>query len=88
MAGLLYGAGLRLLECARLRIKDIDFGYNQILVRDAKGEKDRVAILPQTLCESLKRQMEKARLIHEEALAAGFGQVALPYALQRKYPSG
>ena len=81
MAGLLYGSGLRVLECVHLRIKDIDFGYGQIIVRDAKGEKDRVTVLPQSLDGPLKRQIEKARLVHQEDLAAGFGEVALPYAL-------
>lgn len=87
MAGLLYGSGLRLLECVRLRIKDIDFGYGQILVRDAKGEKDRVTVLPDRLHEPLKRQIDRARAVHQEDLAAGFGEVALPYALRRKYPN-
>jgi len=86
MASLLYGAGLRLTECLKLRVKDIDFEYRQILVRDGKGAKDRVTMLPQTTVEPLKRQLAVARALHEADLAAGYGNVELPDALARKYP--
>jgi integron integrase len=85
MASLLYGAGLRLMECIRLRVKDIDFAYRQILVRDGKGQKDRVTMLPQALVEPLKHQLEKAKVLHEQDLTEGFGQVYPPFALDRKY---
>ncbi|MEA2176668.1 MAG: hypothetical protein QOD00_4260, partial [Blastocatellia bacterium] len=87
MASLLYGSGLRVMECVRLRVKDIDFGYRQITVRDGKGEKDRRTMLPQSLVVPLKRQLEFARLTHEDDLEHGCGNVNLPYALERKYPS-
>jgi integron integrase len=87
MASLLYGSGLRLMECVRLRVKDIDFGYRQITVRDGKGEKDRRTVLPESLVEPLGRHLERIRLLHEEDLRAGYGRVYLPYALERKYPS-
>lgn len=87
MANLLYGSGLRLMECIRLRIKDLDFEYNQIVVRDAKGQKDRVTMLPVSLKEPLKRHLEKVRAIHEKDLKEGFGKVYLPFALERKYPN-
>ena len=85
MAGLLYGAGLRLLECVRLRIKDIDLSYNQVIVRDGKGNKDRITLLPQKFKEPLKLQMKKAAILHKQDLADGYGEVYLPYALDRKY---
>jgi integron integrase len=86
MASLLYGAGLRLMECARLRVKDIDFGYMQVVVRDGKGEKDRRTILPGPLAAPLRRQVSAALRLHEEDLRRGYGKVYLPYALGRKYP--
>ncbi len=86
MAGLLYGAGLRLMECLRLRVKDVDFGYGQILVRDGKGAKDRVTMLPQVVIEPLTAHLERVRALHDRDLAAGFGEVWLPHALERKYP--
>ena len=86
MASLLYGTGMRLMECLRLRVKDVDFGYRHILVRDGKGEKDRVTMLPDRLVEPLRKQMGRARNIHEADLREGFGEVHLPYALARKYP--
>ena len=85
MANLLYGSGLRLMECVRLRVKDVDFGYKQITVRDSKGQKNRVTMLPRALVEPLKQQMEKAKILHEQDLKAGFGEVYLPFALARKY---
>lgn len=87
MAQLLYGSGLRLMECVRLRVKDIDFEYRTITVRDGKGEKDRIVPLPETVIPDLKRQIERVRLLHEEDLAAGYGAVYLPYALAEKYPN-
>jgi integron integrase len=87
MASLLYGSGLRLMECVRLRVKDVDFGYKQITVRDGKGEKDRRTVLPLSLMEPLGRQLVRARLFHEEDLQRGCGKVYLPYALERKYPN-
>lgn len=86
MAGLLYGAGLRLTECLKLRVKDVDFEYRQIVVRDGKGAKDRVTMLPQSTMEPLKRQLAVARALHEADVSAGVGQVELPHALARKYP--
>jgi integron integrase len=86
MAHLLYGSGLRLMECLRLRIKDIDFGYLQITVRDGKGGRDRVTMLPVSLVDPLRRQIEKRRIAHEEDLAAGHGAVHLPGALAKKNP--
>jgi integron integrase len=86
MASLLYGTGMRLMECLRLRVKDVDFGYGQILVRDGKGEKDRVTMLPHKLIDPLKRQLQKARCLHDLDLQEGYGEVHLPYALSRKYP--
>jgi integron integrase len=87
MASLLYGSGLRLMECLRLRVKDLDFAYHQITVRDGKGAQDRVTMLPQTLIESLQRHLIKVQLLHTEDLAEGAGEVSLPYALARKYPT-
>ena len=83
---LLYGSGLRLMECMKLRVKDLDFGQRQILVRDAKGGKDRVTILPNSLIKPLRVQLATAKQLHEQDLADGYGAVYLPYALERKYP--
>lgn len=87
MASLLYGSGLRLLECLRLRVKDLDFDYRQIIVRDGKGAKDRVTMLPTSVAAPLRRQIAKAQLLHDRDLAEGFGEVYLPYALAQKYPA-
>lgn len=84
---LLYGAGLRLMESLRLRIKDVDFGRNAILVRDGKGAKDRISVLPATLVDPLQRQVARVRLLHASDLAQGGGRVWLPHALARKYPN-
>jgi len=84
---LLYGAGLRLLEGLRLRVKDVDLGANQVLVRDGKGQKDRVTMLPATLRDPLRKQLEGVRVQHEEDCARGAGWVELPNALDRKYPN-
>jgi integron integrase len=86
MAGLLYGSGLRLMECLRLRVKDIDFQKNQIVVRQGKGEKDRVTMLPASLAEPLRQHLRDVRRLHQADLAEGGGAVLLPYALDRKYP--
>jgi site-specific recombinase XerD len=69
MASLLYGAGLRLMECVRLRVKDVDFTYRQILVRDGKGQKDRVSMLPQAIAEPLRQHLEKVKVLHEEVMS-------------------
>jgi integron integrase len=87
MAGLLYGSGLRVLECARLRVKDIDFATGQVLVRDGKGRHDRVTLLPARLRPPLSEQLKKVRDLHAVDLRAGAGHVALPAALARKYPN-
>ncbi len=85
IASLLYGSGLRLLEALRLRVKDVDFGYQQIMVRNGKGAKDRVTMLPITLKEGLRKQLKKVKATHETDLFAGHGAVYLPYALEKKY---
>ncbi|MER3545793.1 MAG: integron integrase [Chloroflexota bacterium] len=87
MAQLLYGAGLRLMECVRLRVKDIDFEYKTITVRDGKGEEDRVTMLPDSLITPLQEHLQRVKRLHEEDLARGCGAVYLPYALERKYPN-
>ncbi|MCJ0826369.1 integron integrase [Luteimonas sp. 50] len=87
IASVLYGTGLRLMECLRLRVKDVDFARNEIMVRNGKGGKDRRTVLPRTLIEPLQREVERARTVHREDLAAGFGEVWLPHALGRKYPN-
>jgi integron integrase len=86
MASLLYGAGLRLRECLKLRVKDIDFDYRQILVRDGKGAKDRVTMLPASLIELLKAHLVRVKALHERDLTQGYGDIELPHALARKYP--
>lgn len=86
MAHLLYGSGLRLLECLRLRIKDIDFGYRQITVREGKGLRERVTILPDRLCRPLQAHLTRVKELHRQDLARGGGAVYLPGALCRKYP--
>ncbi len=88
MASLLYGAGLRLLECVRLRVKDIEFERGELIVRDGKGQKDRMTMLPAKLIEPLRPHIERVKRLHEEDLAAGYGEVYLPNALNRKYPNG
>ena len=86
MTSLLYGAGLRLLECVRLRVKDVDFSYHQITVRDGKGAQDRVTMLPHALVEPLQRHLARVKLLHDEDLLEGYGEVYLPYAFDRKDP--
>jgi integron integrase len=87
MAYLLYGSGLRLLECCRLRVQDIDFATNQIVVRSAKGDKDRVTVLPAAIKVGLARHLEDVRAQHQGDLRDGAGWVELPTALARKYPN-
>jgi len=87
MASLMYGAGLRLMECLRLRVQDIDFSRNEILVRGGKGAKDRITMLPTSLKCALREQLKRAKVIHERDLAEGWGRVLLPDALDRKYPN-
>ena len=84
---LLYGSGLRLLELARLRVKDIDFGQNLIFVRGGKGDKDRTTILPQTVKSILEKHLDGTKKLHDRDLAGGYGEVYLPDALERKYPN-
>ena len=87
MAGLLYGCGLRISECLRLRVKDVEFGQQSLYVHDGKGGKDRVTVLPQKLIPPLRNQIEHVRNLHEFDLSEGYGEVYLPYALARKYPN-
>ena len=87
MAKLLYGSGLRLMECLRLRIKDIDVNYRQIIVRNGKGGKDRVTLLPDELMPLVKQQFERAWTYHRKDLEQGYGEVYMPFALSRKYPN-
>ncbi|MDH3377755.1 MAG: integron integrase [Gammaproteobacteria bacterium] len=85
MVCLMYGAGLRLMECVRLRVCDVDFDYAQIIVRSGKGNRDRVVPIPKRLVEPLKQQLDKVTAMHNKDLSGGFGEVYLPYALARKY---
>ena len=87
MAQLMYGCGLRVSECLRLRIKDIDFGNNQVIVREGKGRKDRPTMLPDSIRSDLKKQVLVARALHSKDILEGYGEVYLPFALARKYPS-
>jgi integron integrase len=87
MGRLLYGTGMRLMECCRLRVKDIDFGQREILIRDGKGAKDRVTMLPVTLIQGLQEHLAKRRRLYEDDLGKGMAEVFLPDALARKYPN-
>jgi integron integrase len=87
MAKLLYGSGLRIMECLRLRLKDIDFGNHQLIIRDGKGEQDRVTLLPDSIISELQMHLNLVRVIHQQDLKEGYGEVFLPYALERKYPN-
>ena len=87
MASLLYGAGMRLMEAVRLRVKDVDFGRCEIVVRNGKGGKDRRVPLPRRLEAALQAQIERVRVLHRRDLAQGYGEVWLPHALSRKYPT-
>ena len=84
---LLYGTGMRIMEGVRLRVKDVEFSRREILIRDGKGQKDRVSVLPNGLMDSLQAQIALARTLHQADLADGYGQVWLPHALERKYPN-
>ena len=87
MAELLYGSGVRVFECVRLRVKDIDFDRNQIVVREGKGGEDRITVLPAIVKDPLRLHLKKVKLTHEHDLIDGLGEASLPYALERKYPS-
>ncbi len=87
VAGLLYGSGLRLLEGLRLRVKDLDLEHGQLVVRDGKGRRDRVSVLPGRLAEPLRLHLRRVRVLHEDDLRDGYGAVYLPDALARKYPN-
>ena len=87
MTSLTYGGGLRLLECLRLRIKDVDLDRGELTIRDGKGQKDRMTMLPRTLVDPLRTHLARVRQLHERDIAEGFGRVYLPYALDRKYPN-
>lgn len=87
MASLLYGAGLRLTECLNLRVHDIDFARDEITIRDGKGGKDRVTMLPGSIRKPLQEHLQWVRRIHERDLAEGWGRVLMPFALARKYPN-
>ncbi len=87
MASLMYGTGMRLMECVRLRVQDIDFGYGQIAVRNAKGGKDRVVPLPERSVDALRRHLARVRELHQGDLKEGLGEVYVPEALSRKFPN-
>ncbi len=87
MAKLIYGCGLRVMECVRLRIKDIDFEMNQIVVRDGKGKKDRITVLPDDAKPALKEHLVYVKQLHQDDSARGYGRVYLPNALAKKYPN-
>jgi len=86
VARLLYGTGMRLLEALRLRVKDVEFSRREIVIREGKGNKDRVTVLPENLIADLQAQLQRARALHDKDLEAGFGRVYLPHALAVKYP--
>ncbi len=87
MASLIYGTGLRLMECVRLRVQNLDFDQRQVLVHSGKGDKDRATLLPQTLVEPLRHHLARVKKIHQDDLNAGLGEVYLPDAIGRKYPN-
>jgi site-specific recombinase XerD len=87
MGQLMYGSGLRLLECVRLRVKDVDFGRGELMVREGKGNKDRRTMLPAAVRPALTEHLERVKRLHEKDLAAGFGRVFMPDALDRKLPN-
>ena len=87
IAQLLYGTGMRLLEALRLRVKDVEFARREIVIREGKGNKDRITVLPENLLLPLQAQLQKARALHDKDVDAGFGRVHLPHALAVKYPS-
>lgn len=87
VSNLLYGGGLRLMEAVRLRVKDVDFSRREILIREGKGFKDRVTMLPEATLDVLKAHMKKVKTLHDEDLLQGLGEVYLPFALDKKYPN-
>lgn len=87
IASLLYGSGMRIMECLRLRVKDVDFARHEILVREGKGFKDRVTMLPAALVQPLKQHLERVKVLHDDDLANGHGEVFMPMALDNKYPN-
>ncbi|MGA1826431.1 MAG: tyrosine-type recombinase/integrase [bacterium] len=87
IAELIFGSRLRLLDCLRLRVKDIDFALDEIVVRDGKGHKDRVTVLPKSPIPVIKEHLVHVKRLHEQDLSDGYGNVYLPYALARKYPN-
>lgn len=87
IASLLYGGGMRLMEAMRLRVKDVEFARHEIIVREGKGFKDRVTMLPESVAATLRAHLVKVKALHEEDLAAGLGEVYLPFALDKKYPN-
>ncbi len=87
IASLLYGGGMRLMEVLRLRVKDVDFAQHEIIVREGKGFKDRVTMLPESMAAPLKAHLAKVKALHEDDLAQGYGEVYLPFALDKKYPN-
>ncbi|MGH8399164.1 MAG: integron integrase [Gammaproteobacteria bacterium] len=87
IASLLYGAGLRLMEAVRLRVKDVEFSQHAIIVREGKGGKDRVTMLPESVIQPLRLHLAKVKALHQEDMEEGFGEVYLPFALARKYPN-
>lgn len=87
VANLLYGSGMRLMEVLRLRVKDVEFSRFEILIRDGKGQKDRVTMLPRKLAAQLQAHLERVRTLHQQDLREGFGRTKLPHALARKYPN-
>jgi len=87
MAKLIYGSGIRLMECLRLRVKDLEFERRAIIVRDGKGAQDRVTVLPDSLIPLLQEHPQRVKALHQQDLAQGFGSVYLPDALARKYPN-
>ena len=87
MAQLLYGSCIRLLECIRLRVKDIDFASNLLIVRSGKGEKDRTTILPDKIKESLESHLQRIKRMHDQDLTKGYEGTTLPDALEKKYPN-
>jgi integron integrase len=87
IAMLLYGGGLRLLEALRLRVKDLDFERGEITIREGKGDKDRITMMPRAVVHSLQEHLQRVKLVHEQDVADGYGRVELPHALARKYPN-
>jgi len=87
LVNLLYGSGMRLMECLRLRVKDVDFNYRQITIRDGKGGKDRTTVLPENVIEPLRQHLVRVKRIHDQDLTNNIGRVEMPYALDRKYPN-